>query len=402
MSKWREITLGSLIRVKHGWPFKSELMVEGAKDLPIVVSVGNFQYNGGFRLQETTVRGYVGDYPAEYSLVPGDILLIMTCQTEGGEILGIPGVIPDDGKKYLHNQRLGKVVVLQPEEVSRSFLYWYFLTKDFNQQLVGSASGTKIVHTAPGRIEACVVLLPPMPEQEGIGSLLDCLGDKIDLLRRQNQTLDAMAETLFRQWFLEAAEDNWVEYSVGDFADHLRQGVIPGDQPSTDFLHFSLPAFDAGQRAVVEPGAQILSNKFRVPEGVLLVSKLNPRVSRVWPIDQLPEGTQALCSTEFQVLKPKKRAWFGYLYGLLTSSEARDALTMAASGTSGSHQRVRPEDILAIKTTLPNIDLAEQFSSWVEPLISKRQHNIEQMAALERTRDTLLPKLMSGEVRVTF
>ncbi|EQD72912.1 restriction modification system DNA specificity subunit, partial [mine drainage metagenome] len=144
MSEWQSAKLGEVASIKHGWPFKSEYLSDHTGK-PIVVSIGNFKYTGGFRFDETQRREYLGDYPDEYLLAAGDILLIMTCQTEGGEILGIPGIIPNDGRKYLHNQRLGKVVVKDPERVSQRFLYWYFLTKEFNYQLVGSASGTKIV-----------------------------------------------------------------------------------------------------------------------------------------------------------------------------------------------------------------------------------------------------------------
>lgn len=145
----------------------------------------------------------------------------MTCQTEGGEILGIPGVIPNDGKTYLHNQRLGKIIVKNDNLIDLSFLYWLFLTSDINQQLVGSASGTKIVHTAPARIESCDVLIPSLPEQKAIASILSSLDDKIDLLHRQNKILEAITETLFRQWFIEETHKDWKEQSLSSIANFL-------------------------------------------------------------------------------------------------------------------------------------------------------------------------------------
>src|SRR5690606_15660235 len=108
---WNQIELGELISVKHGWPFKGELFSDDLTGRPIVVNIGNFDYRGGFRFDSTRLREYRADYPAEYILHPGDVLLAMTCQTAGGEILGIPGTIPNDGRTYLHNQRLGKVVI---------------------------------------------------------------------------------------------------------------------------------------------------------------------------------------------------------------------------------------------------------------------------------------------------
>jgi type I restriction enzyme S subunit len=134
-SSWTLCRLGEMVEIKHGWPFKSELFSEDLTGLPIVVGVGNFRYTGGFRFGETSVKEYRGDYPKEYELAADDILLVMTCQTAGGEILGIPARVPDDGRVYLHNQRLGKVAVRDPARVDPDFLYWLFHSRDFNREL---------------------------------------------------------------------------------------------------------------------------------------------------------------------------------------------------------------------------------------------------------------------------
>jgi type I restriction enzyme S subunit len=91
---WEKVRLGDLVKITHGWPFKSEAFTEERKGRPIIVSIGNFQYTGGFRFESTTVKEYADDYPKEYELSPRDILLVMTCQTSGGEILGILVAFP--------------------------------------------------------------------------------------------------------------------------------------------------------------------------------------------------------------------------------------------------------------------------------------------------------------------
>jgi restriction endonuclease S subunit len=201
-SEWQTVALGDLVSVKHGWPFKSELFSEKLTGKPIVVNIGNFRYSGGFRFENTRLKEYVGDYPREYELLPGDMLLVMTCQTSGGEILGIPGKIPRDMRVYLHNQRLGKVIVKQPKLVHPDFLYWLFLSPTFNADLVTSASGTKILHTSPTRIESFRFSLPPLSEQRAIANMLGSLDDKIELNRRMNETLENLAQALFKSWFV--------------------------------------------------------------------------------------------------------------------------------------------------------------------------------------------------------
>src|SRR4051812_4483980 len=93
-SLWPETRFGDVASVKHGWPFVGDLCSEERNGGPIIVSIGNFRYTGGFRFEETTVREYRGEYPKEYELRPRDLLLVMTCQTADGEILGIPARVP--------------------------------------------------------------------------------------------------------------------------------------------------------------------------------------------------------------------------------------------------------------------------------------------------------------------
>lgn len=204
MSEWKETTLGELISVKHGWAFKSEFFDDTSyKKNNIVVAIGNFNYEGGFRFDSTKTKQYFGDYPKDYELDPGDILLAMTCQTAGGEILGIPGKIPNDGNLYLHNQRLGKVEIKNKDLLDPSFIYWLFIWKPFNYHLTVTATGTKILHTSPSRIEEFTFKCPPIKTQKEIGKILDCLDNKIDNLRRQNETLEKIAQTLFKHWFID-------------------------------------------------------------------------------------------------------------------------------------------------------------------------------------------------------
>lgn len=165
-----EVSLKELIGIKHGYPFKSEYWAEDDGSLPIAVTIGNYEYEGGFRFESTKVKCYSGEYPSDYNLNSGDLLLAMTCQTPGGEILGIPGVIEDDGRIYLHNQRIGKVEIREKEKVISPYLYLLFLTDEFRRFIFSSASGTKVLHTSPVKILDYKFYLPPLEYQERIVS----------------------------------------------------------------------------------------------------------------------------------------------------------------------------------------------------------------------------------------
>ncbi|MCP8898968.1 restriction endonuclease subunit S [Gilvimarinus xylanilyticus] len=160
--------LRDLIQIKHGFPFKSEYWSDDDGQLPIVVTIGNYDYEGGFRFFDTKIKCYSGDYPEDYKLNPGDLLLAMTCQTPGGEILGIPGIIEDKDRLYLHNQRMGKVEVINKNIVTLEYLYLLFLTDDFRRFLFSSASGTKVLHTSPSKISEYEFFLPPLAYQQSV------------------------------------------------------------------------------------------------------------------------------------------------------------------------------------------------------------------------------------------
>ena len=238
MSEWKETTLGELIDIKHGWAFKGEFLSESLSPQNIVVGIGNFNYSGGFRFESTRLKEYTSDYPKEYELVPGDILLAMTCQTAGGEILGIPGRIPNDKNLYLHNQRLGKIEIKKSELLDKSFVYWLCLWSLFNHHLFVTASGTKILHTAPERIKSFQFKCPPINLQKEIGKTLDSLDSKIENLRRQNETLENIAQTLFKHWFIDFEFPNaegkpykssggiMVPSELGDIPEGLRVTTI--------------------------------------------------------------------------------------------------------------------------------------------------------------------------------
>ena len=175
--------------------------------------------------------------------------------------------------------------------------------------------------------------------------------------------------------------------------------VKPQEYLSDAFEHFSIPAFDAGMRAVVELGEVIKSNKFLVPEGCVLLSKLNPRIPRVW-LPPPPRGRQQIASTEFLVFVARVALDRHYLYCQFQQSTFREELAQSAYGTSNSHQRVRPNDVLHKAVIVPPPTIRKGFADVADPLFALSAANHAESAMLAKVRDYLLPKLLTGQVRL--
>jgi type I restriction enzyme S subunit len=428
VENWTKTRLGDVIRVKHGWPFKSELFDEKLTGRPIVVAVGNFAYTGGFRFDSTLVKEYRGEYPPDFVLAPGDILLVMTCQTAGGEILGIPARIPNDGRTYLHNQRLGKVVVKNSALVDPAFLYWVFLSESFNQELCASATGTKIVHTAPDRIEAYSFDRPPLDEQRAIARILGTLDDKIELNRRMNQTLEAIARAIFKSWFVDfdpvrakaagrkppglapaiadlfpdSFEDSelgeiptgWTVGTLGTVAAESRGAVRPADiERGTPYIaleHMPQRSIALNSWGVSD---DIASGKLRFKVGDILFGKLRPYFHKVGPAP-----LDGVCSTDIVVCRPKGDEWYGFA---LLQMASDDFVAHTERGSTGTKMpRTNWRDMAAYPVVLPKPEIAQRFTGIVRPMVDRIRASIFEQATLAALRDALLPKLISGELRV--
>jgi len=136
--------------------------------------------------------------------------------------------------------------------------------------------------------------------------------------------------------------------TFGDVVEQLRDQENPLTSPDTLFRHFSIPAFDEGQWPKTEVGESIKSLKSRVAPGVILLSKLNPEIERVWLVD-VAATDRAVCSTEFLVLRARVPYERSYVYCLARSPIFRQQIEALVTGTSKSHQRAQVDTILNLR-----------------------------------------------------
>ena len=264
--------------------------------------------------------------------------------------------------------------------------------------------------------------------QRSISAILGSLDDKIELNRRMNETLEAMARAIFKDWFVdfgptrakmegrtpylapdiwslfpdrldvESKPEGWLAGTVEMVASLVKDTTSPQSQPEEVFSHYSIPAYDNGQMPAIDRGADIKSNKTIVPPGSILLSKLNPEIQRVWLTD-VGETDNAVCSTEFLVMKPKAPAGRAFLFGLFHSAAFRERLKGMVTGTSNSHQRVKPQGVLDLELAVPNSGSLAAYEAFVGSMLDRMIANRREITTLAALRDLLLPKLMSGEIR---
>lgn len=401
MSDWKSARIGDFVEIKHGFAFKgANITDEPTGD--ILVTPGNFQIGGGFK--STKFKYYKGKVPADYVLNANDIIVTMTDLSKESDTLGYSAKVPATGAvRYLHNQRIGLVQFFEnaQQEIAPDFIYWLMRTYEYQGFIVGSASGSSIMHTSPSRIREYEFLLPTPPEQKAIASVLSSLDDKIELLHRQNKTLEAMAETLFRQWFVEEAQEDWETVKVGDFVKTNVSSITQGSKLKT-IRYLDTGSLNEGK---IE-GFQILDIKDAPSRARRIVKHNDILISTVRP-DQKHYGIiknpdeDIIVSTGFCVISCKKINPH-FIYILLTTKDMTEYLHSIAEASTSTYLSLKPSDIEYLEFKRPPEDSLRKFSAYADNAWDKIEYNHIQIRTLEKLRDTLLPKLMSGEVRVAI
>lgn len=270
------------------------------------------------------------------------------------------------------------IVRINKEKADPHFVFYNLRQREAD--IEGFAEGsTGQIELGRERIKTMDILLPPLPEQRAIAGALSSLDDKIDLLHRQNKTLEEMAETLFRQWFVEPCKDGlpkgWEEGKLGDIItvkygkDHqkLMDGVIPAYGSGGIMRYVDTALYS--KESVLIPRKGTLSNIVYIDEPF-------------WTVD-------TMFYSEMKILNAAK-----FVYFFIKSQDI-------ASMNVGSAVPSMTTDVLNnMVISVPSSDILEKFETMASSMFIKKKENQTQIHTLEKLRDTLLPKLMSGEVRV--
>ena len=284
---------------------------------------------------------------------------------------------------------------LDPAAVDPIFISYILGTPAFREWIIQHAHGATMPSLNQEILGRIPLPIPPLQEQSAIADFLKTLDDKIELNRRMNRTLESMARAVFRQWFLENEDvESWKVGTLGEIAVNIRRSANAEDiDPETHYI--GLEHMPRGSIALSEWGSasELVSNKFVFKNGEFLFGKLRPYFHKVGiaPID-------GVCSTDILVIAPKSPEWYGFVLGHISSVQLINYANAASTGTK--MPRTNWSDIANFEVAIPPVEKAEEFAEVFLPMVQQIRTNIMQSRILASLRDTLLPKLMRGEVRV--
>jgi type I restriction enzyme S subunit len=423
--EWNEVSLAAIMDVKHGFAFPGENIRDEASD-DILLTPGNFAIGGGFKGDK--YKFFDGEVPDSYVLTEGDLVVTMTDLSKAADTLGYPALVPKlRGHRFLHNQRIGKVLIKDGAEIDKGFLFYLLRTAEYRHEVLASATGSTVRHTSPGRILAHKTCIPPLPTQRAIASVLGTLDDLIELNRETNEILEEIARALFKSWFvdfdpvrakLEGRPPAGMDAATAAlFPDHFQDselGQIPKGwevkslDEIADFLNgLALQKFPAndGPTLPVIKIAQLrkgdvagadrcntnVPTEFVVQDGDVLFSWSGTLAVEIWC-----GGNGALNQHLFKVTSAEFPKWF-YLNWTRQHLEWFQSVAADKAVTMG---HIKRGHLTEAKVMIPSGEIIDAMTAIMDPLIEQVISNRIESRDLATLRDTLLPKLLSGEITV--
>lgn len=396
MAEFPNIPIGEVATVRSGYAFKSSDWKDFGTPVVKIANVksGRLNMEGCSFVDDNVARD-----AHEFQLMRGDILIAMT------GYIGEVAAVREADLPALLNQRVGRFSIRDEKKLDGRFLYYAVTSPSVRREIQGLGYGSAQPNVSPSLIQSVQISLPPIACQRAIASVLGALDDKIELNRRMNETLEAMARAIFKDWFVDfgptrAKMEGRAPYLAPDiwslFPDRLDEKGKPegwGEKRVEDILELAygkslkasertngpIPVYGSGgitgyhNESCVEGPSVIVGRKGTV--GVLYWED-----RPFFPID-----------TVFYV-RPKAQLTFCY-YHLKT-------LGLETMNTDAAVPGLNRNNVYRLPVPWSDDELRFQFNRLATVLRRRIRTNSEEIDTLAATRDLLLPKLMSGEVRV--
>ena len=310
-------------------------------------------------------------------------------------------IIPGEGKEFVARYYYGKFNLHQrcyaihsfEKDLFPKFCYYYLVNS--NNYFKSVAVGSTVLSLRLGHFQMLPITLPPLPEQKAIAEVLSSLDDKINLLHRQNKTLENIAQTLFRKWFIEDANEKWEEKPLDEIANYLNGLACQKYPPENEFDRLpvlKIRELTGGISDNSDWASTKVDNKYIIELGDIIFSWSGSLVLKIW------DGRKCILNQHlFKVTSGKYPKWFFYLW---TKYYLEKFVSIAKSkATTMGH--IKREDIANSIVLIPSDSKMEKISETMEVTFGKIVANLKKIRTLETMRNAFLPKLINGEMRLS-
>ena len=386
MSEWKEYKLGEICDVRDGTHDSPKANPSG---YPLVTSKnikdGKIDLFNTYFISEADYkfvnqRSKVEQWDIIYSMIG---------------TIGECAIVKDVPTFAIKNVGLFKT---NGNQLLAQWIYYYLHSSVAQKELTGRIKGSTQQYISLTDLREFPIMIPPIDEQKRIVGVLSSLDDKIDLLNRENATLEALAETLFRHYFIENPDSTWKEGKIADLVDFNpnRKLTKNEDSPYIEMANIETQGF-APSSWSMRPFAS--GTKFI--NGDAIMARISPCLEngKAAYIDFLEDGQVGWGSTEFLVMRSKMGLHPFFAYIMTRYDDFRDHAVSSLVGSSG-RQRVDLDNLLKYSIFIPDEKAITRFNREMEMIVSKMRNNQLQMRTLAFQRDIILPRLMSGEVKV--
>ena len=318
---------------------------------------------------------------------------------EGGELLitvvgsiGECAIVPNHLKGW--NVARAVSVARIKKNFDKRFIKYCFKLDDLKFQMYGNTNDTVQPTLNLSSLKNLVLNVPTLPAQQAIANILSSLDDKIDLLHRQNKTLESMAETLFRQWFIEEASEDWEETPLSQIANFLN-GLACQKHPPKNAIDklpvLKIKELNSGISESSDWATREIKPEYIIENGDVIFAWSASLMVKVW------NGEKCILNQHlFKVTSTEYPKWFY----LMWCKHHLDEFISISSSHATTMGHIKRSDLDAAMVLVPSDDELTIMSEKMTPILNKQIGIAKQIKTLEKLRDNLLPKLMSGEVRV--
>lgn len=305
--------------------------------------------------------------------------------------IGEMAIVTDSPEFAIKNVGLFKT---NGNKLLSQWIYYYFKSAEAQAEIQASLKGSTQQYITLGDLREFPIKVPSEKEQKTIAAVLSSLDDKIDLLHRQNQTLEAMAQTLFRQWFIEEVREDWEEIPLSSIANFLNGLACQKFPPKNDIDRLpvlKIKDLSSGISENSDWASSDVKPEYIVNAGDVIFAWSASLMVKVW------HGEKCILNQHlFKVTSDKYPKWFFYQW---CKHHLAEFISISSShATTMGH--IKRGDLDEAMVVVPTLAELERMDTQMIPLFDKQVNNHRQIQTLTQLRDMLLPKLMSGEIRV--